>query len=122
MHACIWTPCWSYDERRVAFSAAAENVAGIYVADIETGRVRCLSESDQHQVVLGWSRDGRSLYCKIDRRRPLVGEADGPGRERHSDLMEKDVFRLAESIDGRRLIYSRSDTSSRVVGFSRRDR
>jgi Tol biopolymer transport system component/DNA-binding winged helix-turn-helix (wHTH) protein len=110
-HACIWTPCWSYDESRVAFSAAPENVAGIYVAEIETGRVRCLSESDRHQIVLGWSRDGRSLYCKVDVdgrwwvRRMAI---DGSGT---SDLVEKDVFRLAESIDGRRLIYSRSDTS-----------
>ena len=110
-HACIWNPCWSYDERRIAFSAAQDNVAGIYIADAETGRVQCLSESDRHWVVLGWSRDGRGLYCKADvegrwwvRRMAL----DGSGT---IDILEKDVFRLAESIDGRRLIYSRSDTS-----------
>jgi len=110
-NACIWNPCWSYDERRVAFSAAPENVAGIYVADVETGRVRCVSESERHQVALGWSRDDRSLYCKVDRDghwwvRKIA--LDGGGR---TDIVERNVFRLAESIDGRNLIFSRSDTS-----------
>ncbi|MFZ1947555.1 MAG: winged helix-turn-helix domain-containing protein, partial [bacterium] len=111
-NARIWSPCWSYDERQVAFSAARENAAGIYVADLESRRVRCVSESDRHQVALGWSRDGRWLYCKTDRdghwwvRRMALdgGEA--------TDIMEKDVFRLAESIDGTRLVFSRADISS----------
>jgi Tol biopolymer transport system component/DNA-binding winged helix-turn-helix (wHTH) protein len=110
--ARIWSPCWSYDERQVAFSAARENVAGIYVADLESRRVRCVSESDQHQVALGWSRDGRWLYCKIDRdghwwvRRVALDAGEV------TDIMEKDVFRLAESVDGTRLVFSRADISS----------
>lgn len=111
-NARIWNPCWSYDERRVAFSAAPESVAGIYVADTEIRRVRCVSDAGQHQVVLGWSRDGRGLYWKTVRdghwwvRRVALDGGEV------TDIMERDVFRLAESTDGSRLVFSRGDLSS----------
>jgi len=111
-NARIWSPCWSYDERQVAFSAAREDVAGIYVADAETRRVRCVSESDQHQVVLAWSRDGRWLYCKTDRDGHWWVRRVALDGQEAADIMEKDVFRLAESLDGTRLVFSRADISS----------
>ncbi|MFZ1946082.1 MAG: winged helix-turn-helix domain-containing protein, partial [bacterium] len=107
--ASIWSPCWSYDERYIAFGAAPEQVTGIYVAEVESGALRCISTADRHELPLGWSRDGRWLYCKSD-----LGDAWWVRRVRldgseSADIMEKDVFRLAESMAGDRLIYSRSD-------------
>jgi Tol biopolymer transport system component/DNA-binding winged helix-turn-helix (wHTH) protein len=110
-HACIWNPCWSYDERYLAFSAAPDNLTGVCIADIETGIVRCLSRSERHEMALGWSRDGRWLYCKVDRDDAWwVRKVRVDGSEA-VDLMPRDVFRLAESVDGQQLIYSRADTS-----------
>jgi Tol biopolymer transport system component/DNA-binding winged helix-turn-helix (wHTH) protein len=109
--AYIENPCWSYDERRVAFSAAPGNRTAIFVADVTTGEVTRLSTSSGHEKCLGWSRDGQWLYCKSER-----DESWWVWRIREDgsavvDIMEKDVFRLAESCDGKRLIYSRADTS-----------
>ncbi|MFH1314050.1 MAG: winged helix-turn-helix domain-containing protein [Candidatus Eisenbacteria bacterium] len=109
--AYIENPCWSYDERRIAFSAAPGNQTAIYVADIETGEVTRLSASDKHEKCLGWSRDGEWLYCKSERSEAWwVWKIRSDGSDA-VDLMEEDVFRLAESSDGRRLVYSRADTS-----------
>lgn len=115
-HAYIWNPCWSSDERYIAFSAAPDNLTGVYVAEVETGIVTSLSKSDCHEIALGWSRDGRWLYCKVERdgawwvRKVPVNGRD-VGRGGAVDLMPRDLFRLAESADGQRLIYSRQDTT-----------
>jgi dipeptidyl aminopeptidase/acylaminoacyl peptidase len=109
--AYIENPCWSYDERRVAFSAAPGSQTAIFVADVETGVVERLSASRRHEKCLGWSRDGRWLYCKSERDDSWwVWRMRSDGSE-VVDIMQKDVFRLAESTDGKRLIYSRADTS-----------
>jgi Tol biopolymer transport system component/DNA-binding winged helix-turn-helix (wHTH) protein len=111
---------WAYDERRIAFSAAPGNTFAIYIADVETGEVWSLSDlnrstSARHQMCLGWSRDGRSLYCKSDRDDGWwvwkIRVDRGPGESVTVDIMQKDVFRLAESVDGKHLTYSRADTS-----------
>jgi len=110
-NAYIENPCWAYDERRVAFTAAPGSYTAIYVADVETGEVKRLSTSDRHEMCLGWSRDGEWLYCKseVDNEwRVWKIRADG---SEVTDIMEKSVFRLAESADGKRLMYSRTDTS-----------
>lgn len=110
-NAYIENPCWAYDERRVAFTAAPGSYTAIYVADVETGEVKRLSTSDRHEMCLGWSRDGEWLYCKSevdDEWRVWKIRADG---SEVTDIMQKSVFRLAESADGKRLMYSRTDTS-----------
>jgi Tol biopolymer transport system component/DNA-binding winged helix-turn-helix (wHTH) protein len=109
--AYIENPCWSYDERYLAFSAAAGNHIDIYVADIRTGRVDRLTTSSRHEKCLGWSRDGEWLYCKSDRDGAWWVWKMRVGGSEIVDIMEKDVFRLAESPDGMRLTYSRADTS-----------
>lgn len=109
--AHIENPCWSYDERYVAFTAAPGSRAGIHIADVETGEVRCLSTAASHEMCLGWSRDGQWIYCKseqddawrVRKMRTAGGEA--------VDIMERDIFRLAESADGKRIIYSLADTT-----------
>lgn len=109
--AYIENPCWSHDDRFVAFSAAPGNQTSIYVADVESGEVKGISASASHEKCLGWSRDGEWIYCKSERdgtwwvwkTRP-----DGGGTQ---DIMDRNVFRLAESLDGERLVYSRTDTS-----------
>jgi len=109
--AYIENPCWSYDERHVAFSAAPGNHIDIYVADVVTGKVERLTTSDRHEKCLGWSRDGRWLYCKSDRDDAWwLWKMRTDGSET-VDIMDKDVFRLAESPGGTRLTYSRADTS-----------
>jgi Tol biopolymer transport system component/DNA-binding winged helix-turn-helix (wHTH) protein len=110
-NAYIANPCWSYDERRVAFTAAPGSYTAIFVADVETGEVERLSTSDRHESCLGWSRDGEWLYCKSEREDAWwVWKMRADGSE-VVDIMEANVFRLAESSDGERLIYSRTDTS-----------
>ena len=110
-NAYIEYPRWSYDERRVAFTAAPGSYTSIYVGDVETGEVTRLSSSDRHEMCLGWSRDGEWLYCKSERDDSWwVWKMRADGSE-VVDIMEQDVFRLAESTDGTRLIYSRADTS-----------
>jgi Tol biopolymer transport system component/DNA-binding winged helix-turn-helix (wHTH) protein len=110
-NAYIENPCWSYDERRVAFTAAPGSYTAIYVADIEAGQVRRLSTSDRHEMCLGWSRDGEWLYCKSEQNDAWwVWKIRADGSET-VDIMEKSVYRLSESSDGRRLIYSRTDTT-----------
>ena len=109
--AYIENPCWSHDERYVAFSAAPGNHIDIYIADVRTGTVERLSTSGRHEKCLGWSRDGRWLYCKSDRDDAWWVWKTRPDGSETVDIMEKDVFRLAESTDGTRLVYSRADTS-----------
>ncbi len=118
--AYIENPCWSHDDRRVAFTAAPGNHSSIYVADVETGEVQRVSGSgpstpSRHEMCLGWSRDGQWLYCKSDRDEGWqvwkMQIAGGSSRGEIVNIMEKDVFRLAESADGSHLIYSRADTS-----------
>ena len=95
----------------MAFSAAPGSHIDIYIADVRTGKVERLSTSSRHKKCLGWSRDGRWLYCKSDRDDAWwVWKTRTDGSET-VDIMEKDVFRLAEATDGTRLIYSRADTS-----------
>jgi Tol biopolymer transport system component len=95
----------------VAFSAATGNNIDIYIADVLTGEVDRLSTSTCHEKCLGWSRDGEWLYCKSDRDDAWwVWKVRVDGSET-VDIMEKDVFRLAESVDGEHLVYSRADTS-----------
>lgn len=109
--AYIKSPCWSYDERHVAFTAAPGSYTAIYVADVETGEVDRLSTSDRHEMCLGWSTDGDWLYCKSAKDDDWwVYKIRIDGGET-VEIMKKDVFRLAESADGRSLIYSRSDTT-----------
>jgi Tol biopolymer transport system component/DNA-binding winged helix-turn-helix (wHTH) protein len=114
--AYIENPCWSHDERRVAFTAAPGTHSAIYIADVETGEVHRLRGSPEakggrHEKCLGWSRDGQWLYCKSERDeawRVRKIRTDGTDIV---DIMDKDVFRLAESTDGEHLVYSRADTS-----------
>jgi Tol biopolymer transport system component/DNA-binding winged helix-turn-helix (wHTH) protein len=109
--AYIENPCWSHDEATVAFTAAPGSYTAIYLADIETGEVKRLSTSDRHEMCLGWSREGDWLYCKSERDDAWwVWKMSSDGSE-VVDIMEKDVFRLAESADGEHLLYSRSDTT-----------
>ncbi len=110
-NAYIQYPRWAYDERRVAFTAAPGSYTAIYVGDVETGQVRRLTRSDRHEMCLGWSRDGEWLYCKSERDDAWwVWKMRADGSE-VVDIMQKDVFRLAETADGERLMYSRADTS-----------
>jgi Tol biopolymer transport system component/DNA-binding winged helix-turn-helix (wHTH) protein len=109
--AYIENPCWSFDERRVAFTAAPGTYTAIYVAEIETGEVNRLSASDSHEMCLGWSRDGDWLYCKSERDDAWWVYKISVGGDEVIEIMEKNVYRLAESIGGDRLIYSRADTS-----------
>ena len=110
-NAYIENPCWSHDERRVAFTAAPGSYTAIFIADVETGEVRRLSESDRHEMCLGWSGDGEWLYCKSERDNAWwVYRIRSDGSE-VVDVMQKDIFRLSESSDGKHLVYSRSDTS-----------
>ena len=110
-NAYIENPCWSYDERHLAFSAATGNHIDIYVAEMGTGEVERLTTSERHEKCLGWSRDGEWLYCKSDRDDAWwVWKMRADGSE-IVDIMERDVFRLAESPEGERLTYSRADTS-----------
>ncbi len=109
--AYLENSCWSYDENRVAFSAAPGNYTAMYIVDLETEEVRCLSTSDRHEKCLGWSRDGEWLYCKSERddawwvwKRRIDGSES-------VDIVEEDIFRLAEATDGKRLLYSRADTT-----------
>jgi Tol biopolymer transport system component/DNA-binding winged helix-turn-helix (wHTH) protein len=109
--AYLENPCWSWDESRLAFSAAPGSYTAIYVVDLDTREVRRLSTSDRHEKCLGWSRDGEWLYCKSDRGDAWqVWKIRTNGSER-VEVMERDVFRLAESTDAGRLLYSRADTS-----------
>jgi len=109
--AYIENPCWSHDDRYVAFSAAPGNQTFIYVADVESGEVNRISESTGHEKCLGWSGDGEWIYCKSERDGSWwVWKTRQDGTEA-VDIMERDVFRLSESLDGNRLVYSRADTS-----------
>jgi Tol biopolymer transport system component len=110
-NAYIQYPRWSYDERRVAFTAAPGSYTSIYVGDVETGEVKRLSSSERHEMCLGWSRDGEWIYCKSERNDSWwVWKMRVDGTET-VDIMEQDVFRLAETTDGEHLMYSRADTS-----------
>ena len=109
--AHIEYPYWSYDQRRLAFTAAPGSRAGIYVADVATGEVKCLSASAAHEKCLGWSRDGDWIYLKSEQDHTWRIRKMRAGGGEVVDLMDRDVFRLAESTDGRRVIYSRADTS-----------
>jgi dipeptidyl aminopeptidase/acylaminoacyl peptidase len=109
--AYIENPCWSLDDRFVAFSAAPGNQTSIYVADVETGEVTDISTSTSHEKCLGWSRDGEWIYCKSEREGSWWVWKTRPDGDRTLDIMDRDVFRLAESLDGKRLVYSRTDTS-----------
>lgn len=110
-NAYIENPCWSHDERRVAFTAAPGSYTAIYVGDVDTGEVRRLSTSDRHEMCLGWSRDGEWLYCKSERDEAWWVYKMRIDGDEVVDIMEKDVFRLAETSDGECLMYSRADTS-----------
>lgn len=110
-HADIENPAWSHDDRHLAFSAAPGSRTSIYVADVESGEIERLSVSAGPEKCLGWSRDGRWLYCKSEQDRTWRVWKTRTDGDETVDIMERDVFRLAESRDGAGLIYSRTDTT-----------
>ena len=100
-------PKWSPDSRRIAFHARVPDVAQIYVVDVNQGVPRQITHENPGLAIASWSRDSRFLYATtltatgatIFRLR-----ADGGPKER---LWEGTM--QVESLDGKRLLYSRLD-------------
>lgn len=58
----IGSPSWSPDGRQIAFDVHIGSYPNIYVASIDTGMSRALTEGNGRNVVPAWSPDGRWIY------------------------------------------------------------
>lgn len=63
----IYTPSWSPDGTRVAFSGQSRGFTDLYVLDLETERVTRLTADPFADLQPAWSPDGRSLAFTTDR-------------------------------------------------------
>ncbi|WP_419950708.1 hypothetical protein [Candidatus Palauibacter sp.] len=63
----IYTPTWSPDGTRIAFSGQSRGFTDLYVLDVETERVTRLTADPFADLQPAWSPDGRSLAFTTDR-------------------------------------------------------
>jgi hypothetical protein len=63
----ILTPAWSPDDRTIAFSALNGGVTDLYVYELDTGRLRQLTNDVYADLQPAWSPDGRQIAFVTDR-------------------------------------------------------
>jgi Tol biopolymer transport system component len=111
------SPSWSPDGRRIAFDSLRDGGGwNLWVVDAGGGRPQQLTTRPGHQVVPGWSRDGRWIYFASGEtgsfgiwRIPVGGgpalriTPDGTGRF------------ASEMADGTRLVYQAADADSALL-------
>jgi hypothetical protein len=63
----VFTPSWSPDGRAIAFSALENGATDIYVYDLDTARLRRLTDDPFGDLHPAWSPDGRSIAFATER-------------------------------------------------------
>jgi Tol biopolymer transport system component len=63
----VFTPTWSPDGRRVAFSALVGGLSDLYVYDLERSELKRLTDDAYADMQPAWSPDGRTLAWATDR-------------------------------------------------------
>ncbi|MFB3903269.1 MAG: peptidase S9 [Acidobacteriota bacterium] len=69
----IFNPAWSPDGRQVAFSAIQGGLMDLFVVDIQTEKVRRLTDDVYAETQPDWSPDGRYIAIATDRFSSNVG-------------------------------------------------
>src|SRR6185436_1932151 len=57
----MWNPSWSPDGRSIVFSGSAGGITDLYLLDLESGRVRRLTDDLYADLQPEWSLDGKSI-------------------------------------------------------------
>jgi Tol biopolymer transport system component len=63
----VLSPTWSPDGRSVAFSALAGGMSDLYIADIETGLLRQITDDAFADLQPAWSHDGHTIAFATER-------------------------------------------------------
>ena len=63
----VFSPTWSPDGRRIAFSALRNGFSDLYVLDLETRSVRAVTTDPFADLQPAWSPDGRTIAFSTDR-------------------------------------------------------
>ena len=63
----VYSPTWSPDGARTAFSALAGGASDLWIADLATGTTRRLTNDSYADLQPAWSPDGRSIAFTTDR-------------------------------------------------------
>ena len=62
-----WSPRWSPDGSRIAFTGESDDHWGVYLADINGGRVQGVMRDSDMNEAFGWSPDGSKILFLSDR-------------------------------------------------------
>lgn len=102
-------PRWSPDGRQVAFDAAPDGPASVFVLDVRSGQQRRLSPAGWNVRLSGWTPDGAAVYFSAQQgdgwelwRVPAEGG-------RPVQVSQHHVLSAAASADGRTLYFTRFD-------------
>lgn len=120
-------PMWSPDGGRIAYQVTASDGAfdDIFVLNIRTGEVRCLTDSRGRNILIDWAPDGKQLFFYSDRDGDrleiYVVNVDGTERRKLTDTgFDKTYADL--SPDGARLLFvgatARGEEVDPVLGTS----
>ena len=63
----VWSPVWSPDDRRIAFSGTHGGITDLYIVDADGKNLRQLTNDQYADLQPSWSPDGRRIAFATDR-------------------------------------------------------